>query len=160
MQPNLPPFARGLKGLENLAIALESEQQWRDKIMSWDFSIEYDNERIEGCGAAGCALGLAYFIWPEFTKRAELDTRHRLFQFFRPAAEEIFDIPTYVAQALFYDSDTYGHRYMKDVEPGEVAAKIREYLADQMIFDYGGDEIPSEEPEDFEFPEIVENEND
>lgn len=49
--------------LQGLAWLLEREDDWRNKIMRWQFSSYLYETGHKHCGSAGCAMGLAHLTW-------------------------------------------------------------------------------------------------
>ena len=129
-------FSPGHEGLRRLALLLRQPPE----DFEFHFSFLYsDSNRglinklgrvcfgVRSCGAAGCALGLAYHCWPEF--RAEAD-RGILARSFGDAACKVFGLSHSTVDKLFYIglSDRL-EKKMSAVTPEDVAMAIDEYLA-------------------------------
>lgn len=73
----------------------------------------------ERCGTAGCAIGVAYLLWPEEIGGTHEDPQH--IDYFGDAAYE-----------AIFDSDAYGGGYAADapVTPEMVADRIDTWLAE------------------------------
>lgn len=52
--------------LQGLAWLLEREDDWRNKIMRWEFSSYLYQTGHKHCGTAGCAMGLAHITWDKY----------------------------------------------------------------------------------------------
>lgn len=94
-----------------LASKLEREQEWRDKIMSWDYAAIVVRS-VDDCGTAGCAIGLASIIWPGFSIGDVYSA---------------FGLTPTETSYLFCGNFT--QLPMRAVTPGMVATAIREFVA-------------------------------
>ncbi len=112
-------FATGDTGLLRLAMLLDNEQEWRDSIMEWDF-LSVTRNSLSECGTAGCALGLAKLVWPEF----KYESARSLSAF--SAATRIFEIDSLAAQYIFSGGFTF--KPFCEINPRDVVAAIREFV--------------------------------
>lgn len=124
------PFARGRRGLANLAQALNEPEEWENTLMEWDFGVtlcDTSEWETKKCGTMGCAMGLAAVLWPEFKDEAD---RAGYFA----AAEKIFSISENTSLSLFGgcgNTDYYPKELSFDeTKPSHVAAAIRKYLSE------------------------------
>lgn len=141
-------FATGLQGLTNLANWLEAEERWRNKFLVWDFTgiiTSYDRhyhevredqrEAAQHCGSAGCGLGLAITVWPEFKNAAryeyasEFDTASRTFGITKDETDLLFGGGFLNYSGVPGNLPPAGSRAMKDVTPGRLAEEIRKFIA-------------------------------
>lgn len=113
--------------LLELARWLDDEQAWRDRKISWNFMTVHNKDDSSPCGTAGCALGLAYAIWPEFADSKDarddsstaFETAKELFDLNGEEACDLFDIGLAIARKI----------KMRAVTPGMVATAIRQFVA-------------------------------
>lgn len=130
--PTVKPFdfdtATGDERLLELARWLDDDQAWRDKVMAWDFTtVLSEPKRRWGfsifpvCGTAGCALGLARMIWPQFDcdYRSRRDDGEIHFNITRDEWFDLFDEALAIRLGV----------KMFDVTPGMVATAIREFVS-------------------------------
>ena len=132
------PIDLSKPSLEGLAMLLRTEELW-PKGYQWSFLdvAEALHERVEGisinqpgayqrCGTHGCAIGLAYEMWPE------IQTRHQYMGESIDNIAEATGISSMDAHCLFWETDTYypGHVH-EEVTPVMVADAIDRYLAER-----------------------------
>lgn len=128
-------YATGREGLRRLAILLRQPHE----DFAFYFGFLYDKPSrnplkrvarallgVRTCGAAGCALGLAYHCWPQFRAQVDCGIKSQAFAY---AAYNTFSINYTTADNLFYPNlaDRLGKR-MSAITPEDVAAAIDEYL--------------------------------
>lgn len=127
-------YATGDEGLLRLAALLEHEDLWRNHAMTWNFTELYTDSRGM-CGTAGCAIGLARAMWPEFAAELPSSIDHMSILGHRDVlaiwnrVSEVFRIAHKDSDAIFGGglADRLG-KGMNEVTPGDVAAGIREFV--------------------------------
>lgn len=99
--------------LLELARLLENEQEWRDRLIGWNFEVILEGAK-NSCGTAGCAVGLAETVWG--------DRFLNIYGAFDLCGSEAFDIfGCGLADGLGLE--------MSEVQPIHVATAIREFVA-------------------------------
>lgn len=88
----------------------------------WNFMYVFHQEE---CGTAGCAIGLAHTLWPEFEMAKINDERTHIFW---SKSEEILGVSESAAYDMFSTSRAYECHLMTEVTPEMVADKLEEYL--------------------------------
>lgn len=124
-------YAKGVEGLRRLASLLEKEELWRNTVMTWDFGDLHYPTPLSSCGSAGCAIGLAYVMWPEFRRKTSHDSLWY-------AALETFHITNDQGVDIF--GGGLANRLDKEVEDvttGEVATAIREFISSRAAINEG-----------------------
>ncbi len=108
--------------LLELARNLDREGEWRNHRLVWDFAVVRAHTQ-EGCGTAGCALGVAAIIFPRF-KTLGLG--------YFSSAQEAFALNKTEVMELFNSGlPTKLGILHEDVTPGMVATAIREFVANR-----------------------------
>ena len=122
-------FTPGHNGLRKLAWVLRHPEVWQ-RTHHWTFTVL---QKPDDCGTAGCALGVAGSVWPEFQKRIRHDYGYAWMPGKTVAAA--FGIPMKMAAEIFCmdASDEVSQRVygkpMHRVAPADVASAIDSYLA-------------------------------
>jgi len=125
--PTVKPFdfdtASPDERLLELARWLEDEQAWRDRLLSWDYYTVKSFCPEAECGTAGCAVGLAETIWPQFLIIDPFDVENRVMT--------AFDLTVKQGDDLFFGTNLvgFGVEFMHQVTPSMVATAIREFVA-------------------------------
>jgi hypothetical protein len=134
--PKRLQFATGNKGLLRLAELLDRQNKW-EQSFKWNFEFvtsadEFATDEArraaeQGCGTAGCALGLIAAAWPQFAEIA-----HDIGFF--PAARQVFQMSDSASSRIF-DTDLAWRlkKAVKEVTPGDVAEEIRSYVSQQTV---------------------------
>ena len=131
-------FTPGLEGLRKLAWVLRHPEVWQ-RAHRWTFTFL---QKPDDCGTAGCALGVAGSVWPEFQKRIRYDYGYPWMPGGTVAAT--FGIPKKTASDIFcmQASDEVSQRVygkpMHRVAPADVASAIDSYLAQSRAPETGG----------------------
>jgi hypothetical protein len=90
----------------------------------WDFSVILDKG---DCGTAGCALGLAYFVLPEFARLVGETPGSIILNYF--SVGRFFGLDKSQIDRIFYNHDLfYGCKY--DITPRMVADALEATLKD------------------------------
>lgn len=114
-------FTPGKEGLRKLAYLLRQQMPAK---FEWKYGVVYAESE---CGTAGCAMGLARFVWPEAAAAIPL--------LFRGTATDaatvarLFDMPLEVAEDIFFFGYACKSRRHSEIKPVAVADAIDKYLA-------------------------------
>ena len=134
--PTVAPFcfetATGERRMLELASWLENDERWNNRLIKWNFN-EVSAPIELSCGTAGCAIGLASAIWPQWPELdREANGKASIYSAINSAAD-MFSISSEDAAHLFgwELAEDLGLFRPKDVSPGMVATAIREFVANR-----------------------------